>query len=110
MQQLRGVAAQGDQGRAGAGKAESCCGGADDGDGVAGDGDCALSKGIFDSETGRVRVDQVYEDDGATTSWAARYDVARDALVDGRWSGDAHGVFEATRRAPGDDGSVRVET
>jgi len=92
-------------------KADGSLGGiVDDGDGVVGDGDCVLSKGIFDSETGRVRFDQVYEDDGATTSWAARYDVARDALVDGRWSGDAQGVFEATRRAPGDDGSVRVET
>ena len=76
---------------------------------MVGDGDCVLSNGAVDSEAGTIRFDQVYAD-GATTSWAAWYDVARDALVDGRWSGDAHGVFEATRRAPGDDGSVRVET
>eukprot|EP01045_Picozoa_sp_COSAG04_P030512 COSAG04_NODE_5328_length_1655_cov_0.922879_2_plen_198_part_00 len=82
-------------------------------------GSCDNVGGELSGVAGLTQLEYLYLDgtsvsgeDGAVTKWAARYDVARDALVDGTWRGDAEGVFEATRRLQqgGADGAARFET
>ena len=85
-------------------------GAVDDGDGVF-DGsasDCQIT-GTFDVATGLLVFDQVYADDGAITTWRARYDAEVDSIVDGTWGGAAFGDFTAHRaegaptgKGPGD--------
>jgi len=48
--------------------------------------------------------DQVYFD-GATTTWRARYHLTLDMLVEGLWTGECEGTFQARRRSSSGCGS-----
>eukprot|EP01045_Picozoa_sp_COSAG04_P032079 COSAG04_NODE_6166_length_1393_cov_2.472179_2_plen_134_part_00 len=66
--------------------------------------DCVIVNGRLDPASCMLTFDQVYLD-GPVTKWRARYDRVLDAFVEGAWSGECEGTFEAVRKnAAGDEG------
>ena len=66
--------------------------------------DCVITNGRLDPASCMITFDQVYHD-GPVTKWRARYDRELDAFVEGVWSGECEGTFEAVRKkVAGDEG------